>query len=465
MSKLRALFGSLLIMVSCWSCNAAIAAPQVGWWWNPAESGRGFFIESQNGVTFLGAYFYDTDGHAEWLVAGGANADSYNYTGPLYSMSGGQTLFGSYVAPVGPNNVGTVDLHLSDDTHGTLTWPGGTVPIERQIFGGTGAAFQPSSGWWWNADESGSGYSVELQGSQLFIVGFMYDDAGREVWYFSAGPMSSDTTYSGTVVQFANGQTMGGPYQPPGVPTTIATLDVVFDSTKSATFTFTEAPVIVANGLGPAKTPSSRTSKVTKEFLDDLQPLPPPLFPTTFNGGLSIDENFNYALDGLTDSGKLSIRLKNVVWQVPEGSLPVPGKQTYWISSADAELSSYDVEDDGDGTTCTGTGSTNGRLQDIYGGDYLGNGGPGRLTVSSSGDVDFFIEIFGQALQFQATVICISSDGLSTTKEVVVQPNAIFSVHTMTAGSLIDGDGTLPVPAPPPFIIVVNYDFSFSGFP
>jgi len=94
----------------------------------------------------------------------GQNADPYNYTGPLYAASNGQTLFGSYVAPQGAI-AGTVSVHFSDDRHGTLTWPGGTVAIERQIFGGTGAAFQPFSGWWWNADESGSGYSVELQGT------------------------------------------------------------------------------------------------------------------------------------------------------------------------------------------------------------------------------------------------------------------------------------------------------------
>jgi len=98
------IFASLLL--SCCFCNYAFADPQPGWWWNPNESGRGFFVESQNGVTFVGAYFYDADGHAKWLVAGGQNADSYNYTGPLYELSGGQTLFGGFVAPTAPSSVG-----------------------------------------------------------------------------------------------------------------------------------------------------------------------------------------------------------------------------------------------------------------------------------------------------------------------------------------------------------------------
>jgi hypothetical protein len=249
MRNYRTGFVSWLFVLLCCLCSAAHAAPQVGWWWNPAESGRGFFVESQDGVTFIGAYGYDADGHATWYVAGGLNDDPYNYTGPLYNKSNGETLFGAYAPPGDANIVGTLSVHFSDDTHGTITWPGGTVAIERQIFGGTDAPFQPFSGWWWNPDESGSGYSVELQGNNLFLVGFMYDDGGRPVWYYSAGPMTDPTTYQGDVLQFANGQIMGGPYHPPGPPTKVATLDIEFTATNAATLTFTEASASVASSL------------------------------------------------------------------------------------------------------------------------------------------------------------------------------------------------------------------------
>jgi hypothetical protein len=245
-------------------CGTLHAAPQTGWWWNPDESGRGFFVESHDGITFIGAYLYDLDGHAAWYVAGGTNADSYNYTGALYTMSGGQTLFGGYVPAIGPNNVGTITVHFSDDTHGTLTWPGGTVRIEREIFGTGDAAFQPDNGWWWNPEESGSGYSMEVQGGNLFVVGFMYDDSGRPVWYFSAGPMSSPTTYHGDVLQFARGQTMGGAYHPPGPPTKIATLDIEFTAQDEAEVTFTG--VAAAVEAARVKTGGSRSNKWKPQF-------------------------------------------------------------------------------------------------------------------------------------------------------------------------------------------------------
>lgn len=138
--------------------------------------------------------------------------------------------------------MGQIAVHFTDDTHATVTWPGGVVQIEREIFSAAEApTFQPLSGWWWNPTEGGSGYSVEVQGTHLFVVGFMFDDTGRPVWYFSAGPMTDEQTYHGAVLQFANGQTMGGPYRPPGEPATIASLDIAFTAQNEATFTFTEA--------------------------------------------------------------------------------------------------------------------------------------------------------------------------------------------------------------------------------
>jgi hypothetical protein len=174
-------------------------------------------------------------------VAGGPNDDPYNFTGPLYYKTGGQTLYGSYVAPGAAVIAGNITVHFTDDTHATVTWPGGSVSIERQVFGSGQADFPAFSGWWWNADESGRGYSLELQGDKLFIVGFMYDDAGRPVWYYTAGSMTDSVTYHGDVYQFADGQTMGGPYKPPGAPTKIATLDLEFNADNEADVTFTAA--------------------------------------------------------------------------------------------------------------------------------------------------------------------------------------------------------------------------------
>ena len=90
-NRVAALAAALLWLALC-LCNAAVAAPQAGWWWNPAESGRGFFIESQGGIFYMAAYLYADDGRARWLVAGGPNADPYHYTGRLLAYANGTLL-------------------------------------------------------------------------------------------------------------------------------------------------------------------------------------------------------------------------------------------------------------------------------------------------------------------------------------------------------------------------------------
>jgi hypothetical protein len=145
----------------------------------------------------------------------------------------------------------------TDNRHGTITWPGGTIPIQRLDFGAGTAAFQPLNGWWWNEAESGRGYSIEVQGDSLFVVAFMYDDAGSPVWYYSAGNMASPTTYEGPWLRFAGGQTITGPYRPPTPPVEVARLSIAFRGDDEADFTFTAVDPAAA---AQAKAQNQRTT-------------------------------------------------------------------------------------------------------------------------------------------------------------------------------------------------------------
>jgi hypothetical protein len=272
---------AFLALAFLFAAKSINAEPHNGWWWNPSESGRGFFIEMTGGVMYLAGYFYDTDGRATWLSSGGPVTDLYSYRGTLQSYHDGQSVFGTYRPPAPAVDVGPVNVTFSDDTHGTLTWPGGTVQIERQQFGESSDVVpfdpftpvappvRPKTGWWWNSDESGSGYSVEIQGNHLFVVAFMYTESGEPVWYFSAGPMSSPTHFESDWLELSGGQTLGGPYR---LPTSrmLGRVTIDFAAQDSATIVFSEGSSTASAATAPkfikAGTKRSRTSRAAPQL-------------------------------------------------------------------------------------------------------------------------------------------------------------------------------------------------------
>ena len=196
--------------------------PQTGWWWNPLEDGRGFSIEVHGNNLFFASFLYDISGRATWVVSSGpASLDGSFYSGSLFSARGGQTLGGPYAGFPAVVPEGDMTLVFVDGSHGTLLWPGGSVPIERFDVVPNGlslppAANTPESGWWWNPDESGRGFFLEWQGGVLDVAGYMYDDAGNPVWYIAVGSMGgpTGTRFSNTWLSYGGGQTLTGAWQP-----------------------------------------------------------------------------------------------------------------------------------------------------------------------------------------------------------------------------------------------------------
>jgi hypothetical protein len=203
--------------------------PQTGWWWNAAEDGRGYTIESQGHKLFFAAYLYDVSGRSTWYIsAGNTSLDGSLYVGDLESYSNGQTLTGPFRSPRRPPVLnGQLTLAFNDPTHGTLSWPGGTVAITRMEFGVGGVnavpqAGQPENGWWLSGLDDGRGFFIEWQAGVAFMAGFMYDDAGNPVWYIAAKPRNDNPlAFSSNWEQYVNGQTLTGAYRPPVRPPTL----------------------------------------------------------------------------------------------------------------------------------------------------------------------------------------------------------------------------------------------------
>jgi hypothetical protein len=219
-------------------------APQTGWWWYPAESGRGFSIEVRGNSLFMSGYLYDDTGHATWMVSEGPVAlDGSLFNSTLYQVANGQTLSGAYKAPAPVTNVGPVTLSFTDARTGTMIWPGGTIALQRfddVIGSGNGAtpAFVPENGWWWNAAESGRGFFMEFKNNYAFIAGYMYEASGQPVWYVTEGLMTSPQLFSSNWYQAANGQTMTGAYRKPTIiNSNVGPVSIQFQDAANATMT------------------------------------------------------------------------------------------------------------------------------------------------------------------------------------------------------------------------------------
>ena len=111
-----------------------------------------------------------------------------------------------------------------------------TALLASALIAGSASAVIPDSGWYFNSNESGRGFNIEIQGDTLFMAGFMYDTSGNPIWIISGGPMTTESTYSGAAYQTANGQPLGGAYHAAtAVPFGMASVN--FTTTTMATIT------------------------------------------------------------------------------------------------------------------------------------------------------------------------------------------------------------------------------------
>jgi hypothetical protein len=205
-----------------------------GWWWNSAQGGRGFFFEKQGNLLFIAAYLYADDGQERWLAALCVLDSATSCSGPLNEYFGGQTLGGAYKSPM-VTTVGQVRLTFTSRTTATLEWPGGTLQLERLVFGAN--RFDgTTTGWWWYDVESGTGWGFEIQGTTFVIVGYFYDPDGRPVWYLGAGPVNGGNVLSGTLQRYSGGQTLTGPYHPPNAPTNVGPFTLQLTGPDTANF-------------------------------------------------------------------------------------------------------------------------------------------------------------------------------------------------------------------------------------
>jgi len=102
---MKRLFAALAFLLAG-TVAAQDFTPVQGHYWNPNESGTGYNISVQNGTMVVAIYSYTPAGRAQWYLVV-CNIDGDTCSGALQRYSDGQSIGGSYAAPVLDGNDGT----------------------------------------------------------------------------------------------------------------------------------------------------------------------------------------------------------------------------------------------------------------------------------------------------------------------------------------------------------------------
>ena len=112
--------------------------PENGWWWNPDESGRGFFMEWQGGTLDVAGYMYDDAGNPVWYITVGTmgGPGGTTFSGNWWSYGDGQTLTGPWRQNRQvSNSVAPLTIQFSAPDAALMTLPNGrTTRLVRQQF-------------------------------------------------------------------------------------------------------------------------------------------------------------------------------------------------------------------------------------------------------------------------------------------------------------------------------------------
>lgn len=107
---------------------------ETGWWWNPSEPGRGFFVEVQRGNLFISVYMYGADQRAAWYIANGPYTRG-TFTGNVMEFSGGQPIGGEWRQAQPRADYGQITLLPTGDGKVQATLPTGQqITLSRFAF-------------------------------------------------------------------------------------------------------------------------------------------------------------------------------------------------------------------------------------------------------------------------------------------------------------------------------------------
>jgi len=133
-----------------------------------------------------------------------------------------------------------VGMVMMNDGTNAAKLMGYTLPGAVAQPGGGAAplAFTPETGLWWNPNESGSGYNIQVQHGTLVVTMYSYAAGGDPQWYLTVGRLANagaGVMATGTLDKFRSGQCASCTYQMPSMMGNDGVVTINFTSPTAAT--------------------------------------------------------------------------------------------------------------------------------------------------------------------------------------------------------------------------------------
>ena len=195
-----------------------------GWWWNPAEAGRGFFIDVREDALRIAACMYDDAGDPVWYAAGPA---------PLGREMVLPTSSQANVARAAPS---TMRWRFDDDSRARIDWGDAPVPLQPQhaeVAGFHSPAWANMTGWW--TEESDAPHCTAIvENLDTCVVAALLM---RDEWCITVAERCGVRDYAGRWLRFSGGQTLRSSYRAPAAPQVLGPSRIVWPDMESLLLT------------------------------------------------------------------------------------------------------------------------------------------------------------------------------------------------------------------------------------
>jgi hypothetical protein len=117
--------------------SAATAPPVDGIYWDPAQAGRGYAVETQDNLMFIALYNYESDGSpAFYFIQGEWNGNAHRVDGAHLLETASGPWIGGPFSPVGAViDKGPVTFEFPTFTTARFTYNGHTSNLQRFLYG------------------------------------------------------------------------------------------------------------------------------------------------------------------------------------------------------------------------------------------------------------------------------------------------------------------------------------------